>query len=66
MPNNPMQMMQMLSQFIDGKNGINAGNAEQIGRQMIQNANLNQSQLNKLQNGANMIYGMAQKFGIIK
>lgn len=66
MSNNPMQMMQMLSQFMNGNNGLNIGNAEQIGRQLIQNSNLNQNQLNKLQNGANMIYGMAQKFGIFK
>lgn len=59
-------MMQMLKQFISGSNGLNQANAEQIGRQMIQNANLNQAQLNKIQNGANMIYGMAQKFGILK
>lgn len=61
-----MQMMQMFNQFINSNNGLNVSNAEQIGREMIQKANLNQSQLNKLQNGANMIYGMAQKFGIIR
>ena len=29
-------------------------------------SNRRRNQLNKLQNGANMIYGMAQKFGILK
>lgn len=61
-----MQLMQMLSQFIDGRNGLNVSNAEQRGREIIQQANLNQNQLNKIQNAANMVYGMAQKFGIIK
>jgi hypothetical protein len=52
----------MFSQFITGYKG----NPEQEARQMIQNANLNQAQLNKIQSSANMIYGMAQKFGIFK
>ena len=62
MQNNPLQLMQMFSQFITGYKG----NPEQEARQMIQNANLNQAQLNKIQSSANMIYGMAQKFGIFK
>lgn len=61
-----MQIMQMLNQFIDGSNGLNVNNAEQIGRQMIQQANMNQNQLNKLQSSANMIYGMAKRFGIFR
>ena len=61
-----MQIMQMLNQFIDGSNGLNVNNAEQMGRQMIQQANLNQNQLNKLQSSANMIYGMAKRFGIFR
>lgn len=61
-----MQIMQMLNQFIDGSNGLNINNAEQIGRQMIQQANMNQNQLNKLQSSANMIYGMAKRFGIFR
>lgn len=55
--------MQQFQQFMNGYKG---GNPEQMGRQMIQQANLNQQQLNKLQTTANMIYGMAQKFGIFK
>ena len=66
MLNNPMQIMQMLNQFADGRNGLNVNNAEQMGRQVLQQANLNQNQLNKLQQSANMIYGMAQRFGIFK
>lgn len=62
MTNNPMQIAQMLQSFMGGYKG----NAEQEGRQMIQNANLNQSQLNKLQNAVNMIYRIAQRFGILK
>lgn len=62
MQNNPAQLMQMLNQFATGYKG----NPEQQARQLIQQANLNQSQLNKLQNSANMIYGMAQRFGLIK
>ena len=62
MLNNPAQLMQMLNQFTSGYRG----NAEQEARQLIQQANLNQSQLNKLQNSANMIYGMAQRFGLLK
>lgn len=61
-----MQIMQMLSQFMNGGNGININNAEQIGRQRIQQANLNQKQLNQLQSSANMVYSMAQRFGILK
>lgn len=57
-----MQMIQMLNQFASNYKG----NPEQEARQAIQNANLNQAQLNKLQTTANMIYGMAQKFGILK
>ena len=64
--NNPVQLMQMFGQFTNGQNGLNVNNAEQMGRQVIQRANLNQVQLNKIQNMANMLYGMAQKFGMIK
>lgn len=60
--NNPMQMMQQFRQFMSGYKG----NPQQEAMQMIQNANLNQNQLNKIQGAANMIYGMAQKFGILK
>lgn len=63
---NPIQVMQMFSQFTNGRNGLDVNNAEQMGRQVIQQANLNQRQLNKLQTTANMIYAMAQKFGIFK
>lgn len=66
MTNNPIELMQMLNQFTDGSNGLNTQNAEQRGRMIIQQANLNQSQLNKIQSMANMIYGMAQRFGILK
>lgn len=66
MLNNPMQLMQMLSQFTNGANGLNVNNAEQKGREILQQANLNQNQLNKIQQMANMVYGMAQKFGIIR
>lgn len=66
MQNNPIQLMQMLSQFTDGRNGLNMSNAEQKGREVIRQANLNQNQLNKLQSAANMIYGMAQRFGLLK
>lgn len=66
MQNNPMQLMQMFSQFADGRNGLNVNNAEQMGRQVLQQANLNQKQLNQLQSSANMLYGMAQKFGLIR
>lgn len=59
---NPMQLMQQFSQFA----GSYKGNAEQEARQMLRNANLNQNQLNKIQSMANMIYGVAQRFGIIK
>lgn len=59
---NPMQIMQMFQQF--SANFV--GNPEEQGRQLIQSANLNQNQLNKLQSSANMIYGMAQRFGLIK
>ena len=62
MQNNPVQIMQMLSQFVTGYRG----NPEQEARQMLQSANLNQTQLNKIQQSANMIYGMAQRFGIFK
>ena len=64
--NNPVQLMQMFGQFTNGQNGLNVNNAEQMGRQVLQRANLNQVQLNKIQNMANMLYGMAQKFGMIK
>lgn len=66
MSQNPMELMQMLSQFADGSNGLNVNNAEQRGRQILQQANLNQSQLNKIQSMANMLYGMARTFGILK
>lgn len=62
MQNNPMQIMQQLNSFASGFKG----NPEQEGRQLLQKANLNQNQLNKLQNTANMIYSMAQKFGVLK
>lgn len=62
MLNNPQQLMQMFNQFATGYKG----NPEQEARQLIQQANLNQAQLNKLQNSANMIYGMAQRFGLLK
>lgn len=60
--NNPMQMMQQFQQFMSGYKG----NPQQDAMQMIQSANLNQNQLNKIQSAANMIYSMAQKFGILK
>lgn len=62
MQNNPAQLMQMFSQFMERYKG----NPEQEARLKIQQANLNQAQLNKIQNSANMIYGMAQRFGILK
>lgn len=61
-----MELMQMLSQFTDGRNGLNISNAEQKGREIIRQANLNQAQLNKVQGAANMIYGMARRFGLIR
>lgn len=70
MPNkngfNPNEIMQMLTKFTDGSNGLNVFNAEQTGREIIQKANLNQNQLNMIQQSANMVYGMAQRFGILK
>ena len=60
-----MQIMQMFNQFIS-MSGYNENNAEAQASQIIRQANLNQTQLNKVQNGANMIYGIAQRFGLIK
>lgn len=62
----PKQLMQMFTQFSNGQNGLNVNNAEQTGRDILQRVNLNQGQLNMIQSAANMIYGMAQKFGILK
>lgn len=66
MANRAAQLMQMYSQFTNGANGLNVYNAEQTGRQILQAANLNQQQLNTLQKSANMVYGIAQRFGLIK
>ena len=63
MGNNPMEMMQQFAGYLSNYNG---NNPQQEAMQMIQSANLNQRQLNKLQNTANAIYGLAQKMGILK
>lgn len=62
MAQNPMEIMQQLKTFMGGYKG----DPEQEARQMIQQAGLNQQQLNQLQSQANSIYAMAQKFGLIK
>ena len=59
---NPMQMMQNLKQFASGIQG----NPQEIAMKKIQEAGLNQQQLNQLQQQANSIYAMAQQFGIFK
>lgn len=62
MQNNPMQMMQMLKQFMS----IFNGNPKEEAMRRIQEAGLNQQQLNQLQAQANSIYATAQKMGLIK
>lgn len=59
---NPVQLMQMFQQFASGYDK----NPEVEGRKLIQSINLNQNQLNKIQGAANMVYGIAQRFGLIK
>lgn len=58
--------MNMIQQFASFFNNYNGQNPQQEAMQMIQGANLNQRQLNKLQNTANALYGLAQKMGILK
>lgn len=60
---NPMQLMQWFQQFAANNR---EDTAEMQVRQIMQGANLNQRQLNKIQTTANMLYGMAQRFGLIK
>lgn len=60
---NPMEMMQQFAGFFNNYQGKNP---QQEAMQMIQSAGLNQRQLNKLQNTANAMYGLAQKMGILK
>lgn len=62
MGQNPMEIMQQLKSFMSGYKG----DPEQEARKMIQQAGLNQQQLNQLQSQANSIYAMAQQFGLIK
>lgn len=57
---NPMQMMQQLSSFMNGYRG----NAKDEAMKLIQG--LNQQQLNDLQNQANAIYAMGQRMGMFK
>ncbi len=52
----------MLKSFMSGFKG----DPEQEARKMIQQAGLNQQQLNQLQSQANNIYSMAQQFGLFK
>lgn len=66
MLNNPLQIIQTLNQFLGMNPNLNTMNAPEIGQQIIQQANLSQKDLNKIQNGANMIFNMAQRFGLIK
>lgn len=66
MLNNPMQIIQSLNQFLGMNPDLNTSNAQEIGQKLIQQANLNQTELNKIQNMANMLYGIAQKFGIFR
>lgn len=61
-----MQIIQSLNQFLGMNPDLNTSNAQEIGQKLIQQANLNQTELNKIQNMANMLYGMAQKFGIFR
>lgn len=61
-----MQLIQTLNQFLGMNPDLNTSNAQEIGQKLIQQANLNQTELNKIQNMANMLYGMAQKFGIFR
>lgn len=65
MLNNPMQLIQTLNQFLGMNPDLNTSNAQEIGEKLIQQANLSQTELNKIQNGANMIFKMAQRFGLI-
>lgn len=61
-----MQLIQTLNQFLGMNPDLNTSNAQEIGQKLIQQANLNQTELNKIQNMANMLYGIAQKFGIFR
>lgn len=61
-----MQIIQSLNQFLGMNPDLNTSNAQEIGQKLIQQANLNQTELNKIQNMANMLYGIAQKFGIFR
>lgn len=62
MNQNPMQMMQQFNQFRQQYRG----NAKEEAMRRIQQSNLSQSQLNELQNTANMFYSFAKNMGIIK
>ena len=61
MQNNPMQMMSQLKSYI----GSFQGDARQQAMQAIQQSNMNQRQLNKLQNTANAMYSLAKQMKII-
>lgn len=60
--NNPLQTMAQLKQYMNDFNG----NPQEMGMRKIQEAHLNQQQLNALQQQANYIYSLAEKFGLIK
>lgn len=59
---NPMQMMSQLNDFMNGFQG----DPKRQAMQLIQQSNMNQRQLNKLQTTANNMYAMAKKVGIIR
>lgn len=59
---NPIQMMQQLKGFMDGYKG----NPQEDAMKMIQQAGLNQNQLNQLQSQANNIYQMGKQMGLFK
>lgn len=62
MGQNPMQMIQMLSRFASGYKG----DPQKEAMAKIQEAGLNQQQLNQLQNQANQLYQIGKQFGVFK
>lgn len=58
---NPQAIMQLISFMNNYK-----GNPKEDAMKAIQNAGLNQQQLNELQNQANALYAMGRQMGFIK